>query len=352
MILIDAHLDLAYNALRGRDVLRPAREQPADEQGTPSVGLPDLRGGGVGMICGTIFCTPASALDAIHPRPEEPGYRNAREAAEMAWRQVEWYHRQAAEGEVRLVRHGGDAGISAGAAGVAPRSRAIPMVLLMEGADPIAGPEDVAPWFDAGVRAVGLAWQRTRYAGGTGAPGPLTSEGRALVPALDAAGMIHDLSHLAEASFWDLLDLTTGPVMASHSNCRAIVPTDRQLSDEMIRAIAGRGGVIGINLFDRFLLPPQEYGRRRATLADVVRHIRHICDLLGSARHLGIGSDMDGGFGAEHLPEEIVTAQDLPRLAEAVNASGFSDEDVQNIMAGNWTRFFDHALPWDSGAVA
>jgi membrane dipeptidase len=337
MTIFDAHLDLSYNALRGRDVLRPAREQAADEQGTPSVGLPDLLRAGVGTICGTIFCTPAAALDAIHPRPEEPGYRNAEEAAEMAWRQMEWYSRRFAAEELRPVRARADL--------AAAPAVAVAMILLMEGADPIAGPADVPRWFDAGVRAVGLAWQRTRYAGGTGAPGPLTPEGRALAPALDAAGMIHDLSHLAEASFWELLDLAAGPVMASHSNCRAIVPTDRQLSDEMIRAVAARGGIIGINLFDRFLLPPQEYGRRRATLADAVRHIRHICDLLGDARHVGLGSDMDGGFGAEHLPEEIVTAEDLPRLAEALGAAGFPDDDVQHIMAGNWRRFFDQALP-------
>ena len=109
-------------------------------------------------------------------------------------------------------------------------------------------------------------------------------------------GIIHDVSHLAEESFWQLLDISSGPVMASHSNCRAIVPTDRQLSDEMIGALISRGAVIGINFFDRFLLPPAEIGRR-ADLGDVVRHIRHICDLAGNAQHVGLGTDMDGGLG-------------------------------------------------------
>jgi membrane dipeptidase len=166
-----------------------------------------------------------------------------------------------------------------------------------------------------------------------------------MVRTLDEHRIIHDLSHLAEESFWQLLDLSDGPVMASHSNCRAIVPTDRQLSDEMIKAIVERDGVIGINFFDKFLLPPDEYGTRRATLADVARHARHICDLTGDARHVGIGTDMDGGLGRDEIPQEIITSADLPRVAEALAAAGFGDEDVHGFMGGNWVRFFRRALP-------
>jgi membrane dipeptidase len=150
---------------------------------------------------------------------------------------------------------------------------------------------------------------------------------------------------LAEESFWQLLDLSPGPVMASHSNCRAIVPTDRQLSDDMIRALVRRGGVIGINFFDKFLVPPPEYKTRRATLADVVRHVRHMCDLAGDARHVGIGTDMDGGLGREQIPREILTSADLPRVGEALADAGFSDGDAQDILGGNWLRFFRDRLP-------
>ena len=83
----------------------------------------------------------------------------------------------------------------------------------MEGADALRSPDDVAEWFDAGLRILGLAWQRTRAAGGTDNPGPLTAEGRALVKAFDAAGIIHDTSHLADESFWQLMDLASGPMM-------------------------------------------------------------------------------------------------------------------------------------------
>jgi membrane dipeptidase len=205
--------------------------------------------------------------------------------------------------------------------------------------------DDVQPWFDAGLRIVGLAWKRTRFAGGTATPGPLTDEGIAMVKALDAARIIHDTSHLAEESFWQLLELASGPVMASHSNCRAYVPTDRQLSDPMIKALIARGGVIGMNFYDKFLLAPEEYGSRRATLADLIRHIRHIADLAGNANHVAIGTDMDGGLGRDQIPQEIQTSADLPKIADTLSDAGFGDDDVANIMGGNWLRFFRHHLP-------
>ena len=335
MLIVDAHLDLAYNACRGREVLRPAREQAADAEGIPSVGLPDLRAGGVGLICATIFCAPAT--------PNEPGYRNADEAHAMAMDQLRWYQQQVAADELALVRTRGQLP-SEGDSSPSERGP-IKSIILLEGADPVRTPEDVALFFDAGVRIVGLSWRQTRYAGGTGCPGPLTADGIRLVAELDRFQIIHDASHLAEESFWQLLDLTPGRVMASHSNCRAIIPTDRQLSDPMIRAIAARGGVIGINFYDRFLVPPAEHGKRRATLADVVRHVRHMCDLLGDADHVGIGTDMDGGLGREQIPVEIETSADLPRIADALSAGGFPDRAVHGIMGGNWVRFFGSALP-------
>jgi membrane dipeptidase len=231
-------------------------------------------------------------------------------------------------------------------------TRALPRaVLLLEGADAIRDESDLHMLFDAGLRIVGLAWQRTRFAGGTRAPGPLTPLGVQLLPMLDRLGIIHDTSHLAEESFWQLLDLAAGPVIASHSNCRAIVPTDRQLSDQMICAVSSRGGVIGINLYEKFLLSPEEYGKRRATLEDVVRHARHICDLTGDAAHVGLGTDMDGGFGREKIPAEIETSADLLRLGGALSAGGFGDEQIGAILGGNWLRFFARSLPSPSNPI-
>ena len=330
MLIVDAHLDLAYNALRGRDVTRPAAEQVAtDTDGTPTVGLPDLKAGGVGLVCATIFCEPA--------RGAEAGYRTAFEARAQAQKQLKWYYRQFTDGAMNLVTSPSQLPTEA--------TEKVSAVLLMEGGDAFVSPDDVPEWFDAGLRIVGLAWKRTRMAGGTGEPGPLTDEGRALVAALDKHNIIHDASHLAEDSFWELLELSGGPVMASHSNCRAIVPTDRQLSDDMIQAVAKRGGVIGINFYDKFLLRPHEYKKRPATLADVVTHVKHMCDLVGDTRHVGIGTDMDGGFGREHIPHELATIADLPKLANALSAAGFSDQDVSGVLGDNWVHFFSEKLP-------
>lgn len=339
MLIVDAHLDIAYNAALGRDPTRPAREQIELPFGIATVGLPDLREGSVGLICATIFAQP-------HTEHTPWGYQNTEAAHEQALSQLYWYQRQCDAGQMRLTGGTGWQRVPGAAHGLQTSATiGQPFLLLMEGADPIRSLDDVKLFFDAGVRIVGLAWKRTRYAGGTDAAGPLTPEGHQLVRELDRFGIIHDASHLAEESFWNLLDLTAGPIIASHSNCRAIVPGDRHLTDDMIRAIAKRGGAIGVNFFDKFLLHPTEYGKRRATLQDVVRHIRHICDLVGEDSHVGLGTDMDGGLGREQIPVEIETSADLRRVADALNAAQFEDAAIAAICGGNWIDCFRHNLP-------
>jgi len=362
MIIVDAHLDIAYNITRGRDPRQRAELQPVADNEIATVGFPNLLEGDVGLVCSTIFCSPAGTGHG--------GYTTADEAREQAMIQMNWYRKVIDEGLFRFVtsrsgvvfprrvgvpptaaeNRGQDAhatgAIEAGNIGVEEGSvGVINAILLLEGADAFRSPDDVKEWFDAGLRITGLAWRATRMAGGTGQPGPLTDEGRRIVEELDHFGIIHDTSHLAEESFWQLLDLSDGPIIASHSNCRAIVPTDRQLSDDMILAIAKRGGVIGINFYDKFLMPPDEYGTRRCDLTDIVRHIRHICDLTGSTNHVGLGSDMDGGLGKEQIPHEIVTASGMPRIATALSKAGFASDEVERIMGGNWLSFFARHLP-------
>jgi membrane dipeptidase len=163
--------------------------------------------------------------------------------------------------------------------------------------------------------------------------------------ALDRCAIIHDTSHLSDEAFWQLLDLVEGPVMASHSNCRAFSPGDRQLSDEMIRALVQRDGVIGINFYDKFLLTAEEQMRRRVTLADVVDHMKRICDLAGDAQHVALGTDLDGGLGREQIPVEIKTIADLHRVGDALAAANFGDEAIAGILGGNWHRYFSKHLP-------
>ena len=226
MLIFDAHLDLAYNATLGRDLTKPAEQQPPDEEGIPAVGLPDLAG--AAAVCATIFCEPASARSPQH------GYQSADEAHAMGQMQMNWYQQQRREGRMMIIKRPQE--LAAIAAGDSPRGDALPAIILLEGADGLRNDTDVAQWFDAGMRIVALAWHRTRLAGGTGEPGPLRPKAIELVRILDRFRIIHDISHLAEEAFWQLLDLSGGPVIASHSNCRSIIPTDRHLSDEMIRA--------------------------------------------------------------------------------------------------------------------
>jgi membrane dipeptidase len=335
MFLVDAHLDLAYNAQRGREPRWPAARQPAIGDEVATVGLPDLRAGSIGLICATIFCLPARAAAPGDPR----GYHDASGARVVAMTQLDWYRHCITDGLLRFVTHPGQLPTDAVATGP------LPAVLLLEGADPLRSPADVFPWFEIGLRIVGLAWKRTRFAGGTGEPGPLTLEGIELIRELDRHRIIHDTSHLAEESFWQLLDRTAGPVIASHSNCRSIVPTDRQLSDDMIRAIVQRGGVIGINFYDKFLLAPEDYGKRRATLNDVIPHIRHICDIAGNTNHVALGTDMDGGLGRDQIPQEIQTSADLPRLTDTLQQAGFTAPECAQILGTNWLRFLQQNLP-------
>ncbi|HVT88134.1 MAG TPA: membrane dipeptidase [Tepidisphaeraceae bacterium] len=341
MMIVDAHLDLAYNVTRGRDPRMPASQQPVVENEIATVGLPDLKAGHVGLICATIFCDPGK-------------YGSVEQARVQALEQLDWYRSCVEQKLLKIVLTANDLPCDTGAPPVPGTMHGqdahvtnmpLAAILLLEGADPLRSPEDVQEWFDAGLRIVGLAWKATRYAGGTGMPGPLTSEGRVLVKELDRLGIIHDTSHLAEESFWQLMELTSGLVIASHSNCRSIVGQgDRHLTDDMIRAIASRGGVIGMNFFDKFLLPTAEYGKRRAALADVVKHIQHICDLTGSANHVGLGTDMDGGLGREQIPQEIKTIADLSRIGDALRATGFTDDEVLNILGNNWRSYFERSL--------
>ena len=183
---------------------------------------------------------------------------------------------------------------------------------------------------------------------GTHMPGPLTEAGRELMGQLQKSRLILDMSHMSDESFFEALKLYSGTVIASHSNCRALVPTDRQLSDEMIGALISRDSVIGTVFNNPFLVNGwTEAGKVKSqvTLSHVVQHIRHICAITGDALHVAIGSDLDGGFGVENTPMEIDTVADLGKFALALSNHGFSEEDVRAIMHRNWLRILEKALP-------
>jgi len=334
MWLIDGHLDLAMLAVCGRDLTHPLMPAEAGHHGC--VTLPDLRAGGVHLALATIF-TQCDADPATCPYAYA-GHADLDGAAEAGWRQMAIYRDLEQRGHVRIVRWRDELP----AVDHEPRpDEPLPLLLLLEGADPIRGVDDVARWHDAGLRAVGLAWAMgSRYAGGDSTGGGLTDAGRELVAALDERGVIHDVSHLAAAGVDDLLDCATGPVVASHSNCRAIVSEhDRHLYDHHIAAIAERGGVVGLNLYTRFLRKD-----RRADLADTITQLDRVAE-VGGDRAVALGSDMDGGFGPEALPTGLDSPRRLPDLIAALAASGWSTEQVAGFAHRNWHRVLHDALP-------
>jgi membrane dipeptidase len=343
-MIIDAHLDLAFNAVGGgadlrlplADLRRSAYGAAATARGTtPTVSLPALRAGDVRVVFGTIFVlkeTPAFNVDG-------PTYTTAAEANVQGWAQLRYYQDLAQQGEIALVTD--QQTLARALAGDAPQPGLVP---LMEGADPIRDPDELGAWHEAGLRIIGLAWSATRYSGGTGAPGPLTPEGRTLVRAMREHRFALDVSHLSDESFWEALELFNGPVLASHANCRTFVPTDRQLSDDMIRAVVERGGVIGVIPYTKFLTHEWTPDLSRAPIDALMRHIEHICDLAGDTQHVGIGSDFDGGFGAEALPVGMESVGALPKIGDALKAQGWMDQDVAHVMSNNWARWLRGVL--------
>lgn len=344
MKIVDAHEDIAWNALRfGRDVMRSAWETRAVEMGGGApkknglctLGLPEWLAGNVVVVFGTLFVL-----------PEET---DSEEAHRQASAQLDYYYRLAERSEqVDVVVNQKELeGVLSSWDGKEHRLGIVP---LMEGASPIREPQEAEDWYRRGVRLVGLSWSSgSPYAGGNRAPGPLTDAGRELLEVMAEVGLILDTSHLAEEAFWEAMDRYEGPIVASHANPRAIVPGPRQLSDRMMEALAERGGVIGVVLWNRFLKPdwtPSD-GKEAVTLQDVAVTIDHVCQVLGDATHVGLGSDLDGGFGAEETPKGIETVAHLSKIAEALAERGYSDDDVARVMGGNWLRVLEKALPSD-----
>lgn len=345
-MLIDSHLDLAYNALAlGADPTLPLqalRRSPYGREAaargeTPTVALPAMREADIRVAFGTIFVQMQTEAFGTFG----PTYTSPEQANTEGWQQLRWYQQLEQRGEVGLLRRRAD--LEAALAAPARPS----LVLLMEGADPVRDAGELEQWWNEGLRIVGLAWSATRYAGGTGAPGPLTSAGSELLHEMARLGFGLDLSHLAEASAWQALEQFSGPVCASHSNCRQFVPTDRQLSDELIKSIAERDGVIGVVIYNKFLVHGWTPGqpKQAVRLADVVRHIEHICELAGDTQHVGVGSDLDGGIGVEGIPAELRDITDLPLIGDALRAAGWRDDQVDGVLGGNWAAWLRKALP-------
>lgn len=347
-LYVDGHLDLAFNVVaHGRDLtgdvlaIREAEQRTSQEL---LVTLPELRRGGVGVVFGTLFTAPrdmARPPDAppLTARQRRLTYATPVEAERQALVQLAVYERWEDEGEVRILRSREDLErhVEAWEGG----DRTVALVVSMENADPIRSPDDLPAWLDRGLRLIGPAWQRTRYGGGTGTPGGLTDLGHDLVRAMVGHGVPLDVSHLAEESFWDAVALDPPVVYASHSNARALTPTDRHLTDAMIREIGRRDGVIGLAPGNEFVKAgvARDAPKESVTLEDVRAQAEHVAGLVGWDR-VAIGSDFDGGFGLQETPLEITRGADFCALGVVA-----PPDAREGVLGGNWLRLLRRVLP-------
>lgn len=353
MLIVDAHLDLAMNALEwNRDLTRPIDEIRARERnlsdkpdrGQGTVSFSEMRRGGVGL------CVATQIARFVAPDNPLSGWHSQEQAWAQTRGQLAWYRAMEERRELVQIRdrEGLDRHLAVWQDGKADDTP-IGYVLSLEGADSIVTLPHLERAYASGLRAVGPAhYGPGVYAQGTNACGDMGARGRELLKEMERLGIILDVTHLCDESFRDALDHFHGAVWASHSNCRALVPHNRQFSDDHIRELVRRGAVISV-AFDAWMLAPgwvhlkttpQSAG---VTLETVANHIDHICQIAGSARHCGIGSDLDGAFGCEQCPSDVQTIADLQRLPAILAARGYTDEDVRNIAHGNFVRFLRNA---------
>jgi len=356
LFVVDAHQDIAWNWLEfGRDPRQSALEGRKQENGglveaamgDRTTGLPEYLAGRVGIIFGSIFAMPAAGNPYRNFKSQT--YADSEEAHARGSEQMEAYHRLAAsEPRFSLItdQQTLDA-VEASWQTLDSQAHKVGIVIAMEGADPIRTPAELADWHARGLRSIMPAWHKTQYAGASGDAEGFTDLGHELLAEMAKLNMILDLSHLSRNGSLEALDTYPGPIIASHSNPLTIVNTDRGISDEAIRKLGERDGVIGIMLFNRFLNSEWEYGAspNLVTIRTVVDAIDTVVQLTGSTAHVGIGSDLDGGFGAEATPLGIDTAADLLKIGEALAAKGYSTEDIEAIMNGNWLRVLHSSLP-------
>lgn len=357
MLIVDAHLDLAWNALQwNRDLRLPAYTIRTQESGTPgrgraqgTVALPELKEGRVALCCATLL---ARSTGVATPHVD---YLSPAQAYGIAQGQLAYYRALEQQEHARIImtRAALDTHIVEWEAWNAQTwlnpTTAPPtgLVISMESADPILDPRDLEDWWTAGVRVIGPAhYGPGRYAGGTGTELGVTPLGAALLREMERLGILLDLTHLSDQAFWQALDRYGGPALASHTNCRALVPHQRQFSDDQLRAIIARDGVVGAAC-DAWMLRPGwitgESSNERVTLANVVDQIDHVCQLAGNSRHAAIGSDLDGGFGREQSPRDLDTIADLQKLGALLHDRGYGGADIAAIMHGNWLRLLRSA---------
>jgi len=350
MLIFDAHLDLSMNAMEwNRDLRLSVDEIRQREKGMTdkpdrcngTVTLPELRKGNIGLVVATQIARYVKADSKI------PGWQSPEQAWAQTQGQLAWYRSMEEAGE--MVQITSSRGLSIHLAywndGDPNDNKPIGYILSLEGADSLVSLQHLERAYEYGLRAVGPAhYGPGRYANGTNSTGEMDENGLQLLKEMEKLNIILDATHLCDDAFWQAMDNFNGAVWASHNNCRALVNHNRQYTDDQIRVLIERGAVIGA-AFDAWMLVP-DWIRGQSTPANthcgiekVVDNIDHICQLAGNSLHVGIGSDLDGGYGKEQSPYDLDTIADLQNIPALFKRRGYSDEDVMNLMHGNWLRF-------------
>jgi len=354
MLIFDAHLDLALNAVDlNRDLRQSVDDLRVQERGAGMEGIlgrchntlsfPELRESGVGVCLTTLLARlePNIAHDFGHSTPEA--------CYAFAHAHLAYYRAMQRANFLRMLKTSAELTSHVDAYQKNPSSEPLGFILTMEGADPLLTPDTIEEFYDHGLRAIGLThYGGNRYGGGTRSENGLALEAIELMKHIERLGVTIDMTHLSDKSFWQVADHFGGRVHASHQNSRRISNWQRQFSDEQYKLVIERNGVIGIAM-DVIMM---EHGYTRgkskpsATIAAAVENIDIVCQLAGDVDHVGIGTDLDGGFGAEQTPVDLNRYSDLPpRLLELLAAKGYSQADIAKIMHGNWLRFFSEVLP-------
>jgi membrane dipeptidase len=359
VLIVDSHLDLSMNALQwNRDLLSSVYTIRAQEAFTPgkgrgqgTVAFPEMRRGRIALAFATLIARSTG-------RPEAHiDFATTAQAYGVAQGQLAYYRALERQGHIRIIA--GAPALEAHLAewtawdtahpdGSAVATAPLGFVISLEGADPIIDPGDLQQWWDAGLRLIGPThYGPGRYAGGTGTEIGVTDLGAQLLAEMERLGMGLDVTHCSDEAFWGSLSRFRGPVLASHNNCRSLVPHQRQFSDEQLRALIERDAVIGVALDCWMIKAGWRHGddNHGVTLADVVAHVDHICQVAGNSRHVAIGTDLDGGFGREGSPHDLDTIADLQHIPALLAARGYHRDDTAAIMHGNWIRFLRRM--WD-----
>ncbi|HBN75475.1 MAG TPA: peptidase [Planctomycetaceae bacterium] len=356
--LVDAHLDLAWNAAaHDRDLCLSLSKMNAAEEGMTDVSyrehatvtFPEMREAGIFLCLGTLLARSGPALSRkLAYSRTDLDYTTRIGSYAAANAQLACYRWWEQQGEIRLILTQQD--FDQHVAECAKKScQKIGIILSMEGADPILNPDQLEEWHQQGLRAIGPAhYGHSHYAGGTAVDGPLTADGRGLLKQMDRLKMGLDVTHLCDRSMEEAFELFGGTIWASHHNSRTLVPNDRQLSDDQIQKLIHRDGVIGTACDAWMLRSGWTIGKTTPeglTLDSMIDHIDHVCQMAGNADHAAIGSDLDGGFGTEQTPSDLKSIKDLQRVSELLDQRGYKESDIEQIFSGNWLRLFRKVLP-------